>query len=164
MAVIIIFGSILISSLALSEANKIILDFSLSSIEFFGLVSVLFLGSYLLWNEISKKTILLVLSKNPSRASFLIGKFLGFSAVLAFEILIMFFAILLVFKMYHINLSVQILRAVYLIFLKLEVLLAFILFFSSIVSPFIALFSAIGVYFIAHSTAFIKFFVNEFDK
>jgi len=164
MAVVIIFWSVLISSLALGETQKIVVDFGLSAIEFFGLLTVLFLGSYLLWNEINKNTILLVLSKNPSRAQFLLGKFLGFSVVLILEIVVMLLALLAVMVFYGVPLKVEVIKAVYLVFLKLEVLLAFVLFFSTFVSPFVALFGAIGVYFVAHSTSFIRFFLVELGK
>lgn len=164
MATAIIFWSVIISSLALSEKEKIIIDFSFSAMEFFALITTLFLGSYLIWNELSKNTILLILSKNPSRKDFIIGKFLGFSVLLLIELTIMFLAFLMVALLYHIPLNIYHLVGVYFIFLKMEVVLAFVLFFSTFVSPFIALFGAIGVYFVSHSTSFIKFFVYEFNK
>ncbi len=164
MAVAIIFGSVVISSLALSEREKIIIDFSFSAMEFFALITTLFLGSYLIWNELSKNTILLILSKNPSRKDFILWKFLGFSVLLLIELVVMFLAFLIVALLYHIPLNIYYWGGAYFIFLKMEVILAFVLFFSTFVSPFIALFGAIGVYFISHSTSFIKFFAYEFNK
>ncbi len=164
MAVAIIFGSVVISSLALSEREKIIIDFSFSAMEFFALITTLFLGSYLIWNELSKNTILLILSKNPSRKDFILWKFLGFSVLLLIELAVMFLAFLIVALLYHIPLNIYYWVGSYFIFLKMEVILAFVLFFSTFVSPFIALFGAIGVYFISHSTSFIKFFAYEFNK
>ena len=164
MAVVIIFGSVVISGLALSEWEKIIIDFSFSAMEFLALITTLFLGSYLIWNELNKNTILLILSKNPSRKDFILGKFLGFSLLLLLQLAVMFAAFLAVAWVYHIEINFYYLIAVYFIFLKMEVILAFVLFFSTFVSPFIALFGAIGVYFISHSTAFIKFFTQEFGK
>ncbi len=164
MAVAIIFGSVVISSLALSEWEKIIVDFSFSAMEFFALITTLFLWSYLIWNELNKNTILLILSKNPSREDFIIGKFFGFSALLLTELIVMFLAFLVVALLYNIPLNIYYLVGVYFIFLKMEVILAFVLFFSTFVSPFIALFGAIWIYFVSHSTSFIKFFVYEFNK
>jgi len=59
--------SIVLVQLTITQTSKVFIDEGLTVIEIFGLITTLFLGSYLLYNEIQKNTILLILSKNPSR-------------------------------------------------------------------------------------------------
>jgi ABC-type transport system involved in multi-copper enzyme maturation permease subunit len=89
LAIVLILFSIVLVQLTITETKKVFIDTALTVIEVFALITTLFLGSYLLYNEIQKNTILLILSKNPSRASFIIGKYLGFS-LLVFFIYIVF--------------------------------------------------------------------------
>jgi ABC-type transport system involved in multi-copper enzyme maturation permease subunit len=76
--VILIVFSLLLASLSLGQKDKIILDFGLAMIEVFGIVSVVFVGSQILFKEIEGKTIYLILSKPIKRSAFILGKFIGF--------------------------------------------------------------------------------------
>ena len=66
-AFVFIIFSIALWQLTIWDDNKIIVDFWLAMIEIFWLVSVLFVWSQLLFNEIEWKTIFLILSKPIKR-------------------------------------------------------------------------------------------------
>ncbi|MBS8121610.1 ABC transporter permease [Candidatus Vampirococcus lugosii] len=159
-----ILFTIVLSSLAFIESEKIIIDFSLSLIEIFGLISTIFLGSSLLYSELSKNTILLILSKSPSRAKFILGKFLGFSGILLLVYLILSIAFLLVIFLHGIPFDINFLYSIGLSFVKILVLLSILIFFSTFTSPFISLLISICVYTISHSTSFVKFYLIELSK
>jgi len=159
-----IFLSLILSSLALSESNKIVIDFSLSIIEIFWLLTTLFLWSYLLYNEISKHTVLLVLSKNPSRKDFILWKYFGFAFVLILLYIIFTLAFLVVLWIHWIAFDVNYLFAIFLSYIKILVVLGFIIFFATFVSPFVNLLVTLCVYIISHSFSFVKFYVIDLKK
>lgn len=71
-AFVFILFSLALGKLTIGEGNKVIVDFGLAMIEVFGLISVLFVGSQLLFKEIEGKTIFLILSKPIRRSDFIL--------------------------------------------------------------------------------------------
>lgn len=147
---LLILFSISLGKLSLWQDSKIIIDFGLAMIEFFWLVWVLFVWSQLLFNEINWKTIFLILSKPIKRYEFILGKFLGFSGVIL--LLVLFESIIFSGVMFFSNVEITrlILCSILFIFLKLEVLLALVLFFSTFMSNILTILVTIFIYFIAH--------------
>ena len=67
--------SLFLAGISLGQNAKILIDFGLAMIEIFGLVTILFFGSQLIFKEIEGKTIYLILSKPIKRSEFILGKF-----------------------------------------------------------------------------------------
>ncbi|MDD2516413.1 MAG: ABC transporter permease subunit [Candidatus Gracilibacteria bacterium] len=150
-----IFFSLFLSSLSLGETNKIVLDFGLAMIEIFGFITVIFVGSQLLFREIDGKNIYLILSKPIARYEFILGKFLGFSSILFVAILfqsIIFFITLFLSKT---PLTIWIIFSIIFIYLKLIILFALILFLSTFMSSILLIIISILIYFTAHSVSAI---------
>jgi ABC-type transport system involved in multi-copper enzyme maturation permease subunit len=163
-SILLVFLTIALSQLAMSEQKKIILDFSLTIIEVFGLISTLFLWSYLLKNEISNSTILLILSKRPSKKDFILGKFFWFSTILLFIYFILSLAVISVLWIHNIPFEAVYLWAIFLSYIKIIIVLTFIIFFSTFVWPFVALLSSLVIYIISHMLVFLKFFVEYLKR
>jgi ABC-type Na+ efflux pump permease subunit len=75
-------GAVLLFSLALAELSldqqrRVVLDIGLASISLFSVVMAVFLGSSLLYKEIERRTLYVILPKPIRRHEFLIGKYLG---------------------------------------------------------------------------------------
>ena len=68
--------SLFLAGISLGQNAKILIDFGLAMIEIFGLVTILFFGSQLIFKEIEGKTIYLLLTKPIARSEFFLGKFL----------------------------------------------------------------------------------------
>lgn len=66
-----------LAQLALYEQRRIILDVGLATISIFAVMVAIFLGSSLLYKEIDRKTLYVILSKPIARSEFLLGKYLG---------------------------------------------------------------------------------------
>jgi len=66
-----------LAQLALDQQKRIVLDLGLSSISFFSVVMAVFLGSSLLYKEIERKTLYVILPKPIRRHEFLLGKYFG---------------------------------------------------------------------------------------
>lgn len=150
LGVIFLCMSYALETLALGQLERVLYDFGLSFIELTGLAVILFLGGGMIAREIEWRTIFLMLSKPVSRPSIFIGKFLWFAlvviAMVGFQTLLLIG--LLIFKGFV--LDALLFPAVLGILLKLFSLLVLILFFSTFVSPMIAMFLTIASYIIGH--------------
>lgn len=149
--VVLIAFSLVLASLSLGQSDKIVADFGLAMVEIFGIISVIFIGSQLLFREIEGKTVYLILSKPVARKDFILGKFLGFSAILFFIIFIQSIISTIVFLVASTPLSTLLFVSIGFIYLKLLLLFAIILFFSTFISPLLSILLVMGVYVIGHS-------------
>lgn len=154
-AFVFILFSLVLGQLTIGESEKVVTDFGLGMIEVFGLIWVLFVGSQLLFKEIEGKTIFLILSKPIARWEFILGKFFGFSG--AILLIIVFQACLYLGVLFLSGVEVQplILWALLFSYLKLEVLLAIVFFFSTFMSHIITIMASLMIYLISHSYSLI---------
>jgi len=162
-AIILLFSSYILWTLTIKQWNKTIVDFSLSVIEIFALLMTLFLWAYLLYNEFNKKTVLLVLSKIKHKYYFIIWKYIWFAIIIAilYFVLSIWFYLTLYFN--HIDFYFYYILAIILSYFKILVVLAFVMFFSTILNPFLALLSSLFIYFVSHATSFMLFY-SQIDK
>lgn len=139
-----------LETLALGQLERVLYDFGLSFIELTWLAVILFLWGGMIAREIEGRTIFLMLSKPVSRSSIFIGKFFGFAlvviAMVAFQSLLLIGLIL--FQGFSID--SLLLPSILWIIIKLFALLVLILFFSTFVSPIIAMFLTVASYIIGH--------------
>ncbi|NCP76791.1 ABC transporter permease [Candidatus Gracilibacteria bacterium] len=143
--------SLVLGTLSLGQSDKIVVDFGLAMVEIFGIISVIFIGSQLLFREIEGKTVYLILSKPVKRRDFILGKFFGFAAILFFIIFIQSIISMIVFFIAETPLSFLLFISIGFIYIKLLLLFAIILFFSTFISPLLSILLVMGVYIIGHS-------------
>ncbi len=150
LSIILISLSLGLDSLALGENKRVIVDFWLSFIELSGLAVILFLAWWLIAREIEGRTIYLMLSKPIRRGMIILGKFVGFSVVLLLVFLIELAILIAILFSQWVILDSIFFLAILGIFLKLLSLLALSLFFSTIVSPGLAMLVTIMSTIIGH--------------
>jgi ABC-type transport system involved in multi-copper enzyme maturation permease subunit len=73
----VLFFTLAIAELSLHEQERVVEDVGLASISLFSVIVSVFLGSSLLYKEIERKTLYVILPKPISRAEFLLGKYFG---------------------------------------------------------------------------------------
>jgi ABC-type transport system involved in multi-copper enzyme maturation permease subunit len=66
-----------LAQLSLDQQRRVVLDVGLASISIFSVVVAVFLGSSLLYKEIERKTLYVILPKPIRRHEFLLGKYFG---------------------------------------------------------------------------------------
>lgn len=96
-ALLILGFSGVMSDLSIASPEKLIKDLGLASIDFFGFLIAVFVGVYLVYNELDKKTIYTIVSKPIDRYQFILGKFFGLLFTIYVNVAIMaifFFAVL----------------------------------------------------------------------
>ncbi|MBX9809375.1 ABC transporter permease [Candidatus Gracilibacteria bacterium] len=150
LSVVLIALSLGLDSLALGENKRVIVDFGLSFIELSGLAVILFLAGGLISREIDGRTIYLMLSKPIRRGSIIFGKFIGFAWVLKLVIAIELVILMGILYSQGVVLDTIFFLSIFGILLKLLSLLAVTLFFSTIVSPGLAMFVTIAFAIIGH--------------
>ncbi len=145
--VLLILSSKLMAGISAGEEAKITLDFGLGMIHIFGILITLFVGTQMIAKEMQGNMIMILLSKPMSRGQFLIGKFLGLSAILFLLTAIMggIFFFLVPFSWD----IILVFAGMYVSFL---LLLALALFFSAFLSPLLAMFSALLMWILGNIT------------
>jgi ABC-type transport system involved in multi-copper enzyme maturation permease subunit len=145
--ILLILSSKIMASISSGEEEKITLDFGLSMIHIFGILITLFIGTQMIAREMEGNMIMVLLSKPISRFDFLLGKFLGLSGILFLLIIIMggIFFLLTPFSLSFL----LVFAGMYISFL---LLLALALFFSTFLSPLIAMFSSLLLWIIGNLT------------
>ncbi len=76
-ALFVLVLTLAMAEVSLDQQRRIVLDVGLSSISFFSVVVAVFLGSSLLYKEIERKTLYVILPKPIRRHEFLLGKYFG---------------------------------------------------------------------------------------
>lgn len=76
-ALAVLIFTLALAELSLDQQRRVVLDIGLGSISFFSVVVAVFLGSSLLYKEIERKTLYVILPKPIRRHEFLLGKYLG---------------------------------------------------------------------------------------
>ncbi len=87
------------STAELSSDNKLMLDYGLATVFLCGMLLAAFVASAVVSREIEDKTILTVVSKPISRASVILGKYIGVAAAISMALVIML--IFLLFAVRH---------------------------------------------------------------
>ena len=78
-AVLLVAISALFGSVTIGETQRVIKDFGLFALSFFGAISTIICGVSLLNKELKQKTIHNIISKPVARWEFIVGKYLGLS-------------------------------------------------------------------------------------
>src|SRR5690349_13007099 len=76
-ATFVLIFTLVLAEVSLDQQRRVVLDVGLASISLFSIVAAIFLGSSLLYKEIERKTLYVILPKPIRRHEFLFGKYLG---------------------------------------------------------------------------------------
>jgi len=76
-ATFVLFFTLVLAQVSLDQERRIVLDVGLASISLFSVLVSIFLGSSLLYKEIERKTLYVILPKPIQRYEFLVGKYVG---------------------------------------------------------------------------------------
>ncbi len=154
-------SSLIFDTLSLGQTERVLTDFGLSFIEITWLLIILILGWGMITREIEWRTIYLLLSKPIARSSIIYGKFIGCAWVLAITVIAEAILVVGMLSMSGFFPEPLFFMAIIGIYLKLLALLGLILFFSTFISPALALFMTLASYIIGHSGYVILQYAKE---
>ncbi|MEO0096821.1 MAG: ABC transporter permease subunit [candidate division WOR-3 bacterium] len=153
---ILMASSKFIKPLALGEEAKIIKDLCLSSINFISILIAILIGGRLIYKEIEKRTIYLVLSKPIKRWEFIFGKYVGQMLLLFFVIGILTIAFGIVLLLTETEADYLILLPNLLLLFQLSIITSLAIFFSTFTTPLTASIFTFILYFVGHLTRDLK--------
>lgn len=150
LAIALALFSIVLGEWSVFDRSYMIKSTTLSVMSLSGLLISIFVGISLVQKEIKGRTVLTLLSKPISRASFIVGKYLGLLAVVFVHLVLLtaiYYAILFATSS---SPTFSLLTAIYLIFCEMAIVIAVALLFSSFSSTVLSALFTLGVYFAGH--------------
>ncbi len=132
---LILFSVTALVPLTLGEHNRILKDFGLAGIEFLSIMLAIVVGTTMVYKEMEKRTIYVILAKPVERFRFLLGKYLGMELLSGLMIILMAVIFSAGVLFLSAKFSAALLLPVAMIFLKVSVINAVALLFSSLTSP-----------------------------
>jgi len=149
------------SYFVIGDWERIVKDISLSSIEIFGVLIATFLGVGLIAREVEKRTVYTVLSKPISRASYVLGRYIGLLMILAVNSLLMLCALLAALWFARSPVELATIEAFVLIFFQFMLIAGFAVLFSSFTTQTLGAIICLTLYIIGHLSADLKYFMSE---
>ena len=148
-ALLLMGTAILFGEISIGVQELILVNLGLTAMTFFGLAIAIFIGIGLVYKEIDKRTLYAILSKPVRRHQFLLGKFFGLAFTLLVNVLLMSagFFLALYYIRRHLQASdLNLLAAIYFIFLALLLATALAMFFSTFSSPVLSAAFTLGLF------------------
>jgi Cu-processing system permease protein len=155
-AVLVMGASRVIQPLALGEESKVIKDMGLAAIALFCVLIAILVGGRLVYKEVEKRTIYIILSKPVRRWEFILGKYFGLLGVLVISLVVMTACFYLVLLVLRAGTPLSLLLAVLMTFFELTVLTAAAVLFSTFATPITGSVFAFGIYFVGHMARDLK--------
>jgi len=138
--------TLVLGEMSLGEQERLTLDLGLAALSLFGVLIAVFLGVSLLYKELERKTVYVILPKPMHRWQFVIGKFAGMVATLCLLVALMGAALCGLLLLQRASLDGALARAILLCLLEIVVVTAIAIFFSSWSSPFLSGLFTLGVF------------------
>ena len=143
--------------MATNEEARVARDVGLAGISLFGSLTAIFLGVFLLYTEVQRRTIHAIVSKPIERWEFVVGKYLGMALVLT--VLVALFALAMVGDARCSRASASRARsckAIVLAWFEVLTVAAIAIFFSSFSTPFMSGIFALAMWVIGRVTPDIE--------
>lgn len=157
MALSFIIFSIVLSELAISDQRERVLkDFGLFAISTFSVFIAVILGVILIYKEVEKKTFYTILPKPVRRYEVIIGKYIGLIVILLILLIVLTIAWLMCLLSKNVPLSLNLIKALILIFFEVSMITATALLFSSFSSPILSGIFTFGIFLIGRTLFIIE--------
>ncbi len=144
--------TIVIGQMATNEEARVTRDIGLASISLFGSLTAIFLGVFLLYTEVQRRTIHAIVSKPIERWEFVIGKYAGMALVLTVLVALFAAAMLFMLVIEDIPVTSAIPKAILMCWLEVMTVAAIAIFFSSFSTPFLSGIFALALWVIGRVT------------
>ncbi|MFC1726330.1 ABC transporter permease [candidate division KSB1 bacterium] len=145
-----IIVSVIVSQWSIGQEVKILKDFGLTVMSFFGLLMAIFIGIGLVHKEIEKRTVYPILSKPLSRVKFLLGKYFGLLFTLFVNFCIMTVVLYIVLFIFDKTVDLSLIKSIVLIFFEMILIIAFSTLFSTFSTPTLSAVYSIIIYIMGH--------------
>jgi len=158
-AIGLILLSLVVGEWSMYQQVKVIKDFGLSAMSIFGLLIAVFIGIRLMVQELEQKTIYLIISKPIRRWEFVLGKYLGLSITLAFNVLLMSLALWGASYLMEGYIDWSLTPAIILLYVEILLVVAFSMLFSSFMMPTVSAIATLMIFIVGHLSDFLLEFI-----
>jgi ABC-type transport system involved in multi-copper enzyme maturation permease subunit len=148
--------TLVLGQIATTEQARVTRDVGLAAISLFGSLTAIFLGVFLLYTEVQRRTIHAIVSKPIERWEFVIGKYLGMGLVLSVLVIVFAIAMVLMLVWQDIEVTQAIAKAIVLAWFEVMTVAAIAIFFSSFSTPFLSGIFALAIWGIGRITPEIE--------
>jgi len=145
-----------LGQLSFHDAGRVARDVGLAGISLFGSLTAIFLGVFLLYTEVQRRTIHAIVSKPIDRWEFVVGKFVGMALVLTVLVALFGAAMTVVLTWQGVGVSSAIAKALVLAWFEVLTVAAIAIFFSSFSTPFLSGIFALAIWVIGRLTPDIE--------
>jgi len=161
-AILVVGGATVFGRVTIGDTTKVIKDFGLFSLSFFGAVITIVSGVTLLAKEMKQKTVYNIVSKPLARWQFILGKYLGLVMTVSTIVLTMGLGLWLYIGLYQGELDSLILIGTFFVLLEVAILAAIAIFFSTVAVeiPLTGIFT-LGAWIAGRSISYVKVFVSN---
>jgi ABC-type transport system involved in multi-copper enzyme maturation permease subunit len=153
--------SIVLGQLTAHEEARVARDVGLAGISLFGSLTAIFLGVFLLYTEVQRRTIHAIVSKPIERWEFVLGKYKGMALVLTVLVALFALAMVVMLTVQGVGVSVAVIQAIVLAWMEVLVVAAIAIFFSSFSTPFLSGIFALALWVIGRVTPDIEAATKE---
>lgn len=149
-ALLVMGSARIIQPLALGEEVKVIQDMGLSAAALFCVLIAVLVGGRLVYKEVEKHTIYIVLGKPVRRWEFIVGKYVGLLLVLLVSLVVLTAGMYAVLLLSGVKPSAYLLVAQAMTVCELAIVTAVAMLFSTFVTPIASSVFTFAIYFIGH--------------
>jgi len=161
LATVLVVLGLLLGGLSYDEQGRIITDIGLLAVEVGCCMLAIFVGSSLVWREIEKQTVLLLISKPMKRSQFLIGKFLGLGLVIVLVDVLISLFLAMMCKAYGEVHWTQFAVSQLGVLLESLLLLSMSLFFGVFCRPTLTILFTLSAWMVGHGINDLHFFSDK---
>lgn len=148
--------SFVLGSMAATESARVTRDVGLAGISLFGSLTAIFLGVFLLYGEVQRRTIHSIVTKPIERWEFVIGKYFGMALVLSVLVGAFSLAMLAILLVQDVEITSAIFKAMILAWCEVLTVAAIAIFFSSFSTPFLSGIFALALWVLGRVTPDIE--------
>ncbi len=160
-ALLFLLSTIFFGSISLGEDVKVVKDFGLAGIYAFSIIITVFLGTSLIYKEIEKRTLYVILSKPVTIIQFLLGKFFGLFASVSLNILLMTIVHLAVVYFKGGGFDYLSLWSILLLIFEIALFISIAILFSTFSTPLAGAIYSIILLYIGHSLGLLLDYVKN---
>jgi Cu-processing system permease protein len=153
--------ALVLGAMSIREQARVARDIGLAGVSLFGSLTAIFLGVFLLYTEVQRRTIHSIVSKPIERWEFVVGKYTGMALVLTVLVGLFGVSMIAMVTLQGAGVSPAILRALVLAWFEVLTVAAIAIFFSSFSSPFLSGIFALAMWVIGRLTPDIQTAANE---
>ena len=155
--------AVVAGKMSMGESARVARDFGLAGISLFGSLTAIFLGVFLLYSEVQRRTIYAIVTKPISRWEFVVGKYLGMVLVLTALVAMFSAAMALLLAAQGLAVTSAVAKAIALAWCEVVTVAAIAVFFSAFSSPFLSGIFALALFAIGRVTPDLRAAVATSD-